>query len=218
MDQSLDISRLESEEKIVKSLAKVAIFSATTSVIVLIYGFMIPEPVIFLSIILIPIAVTTASNLIKRIYQRKIEFLLNDLRSEEFADNMSNTYVSTSKQSNYPNSEYLRIRGSDEKGPAFGNNNESFSTHGKRVDAMANRDYDDIKSTSTGAEKMIRIADEIQSEISSKLWDKAESKDSDLLEAGVDSLGELLKTGWFEKNKQDGAVERLYQENKGNQI
>ena len=218
MNQSLDISRLESQEKIVKSLAKVTIFSSTTSVIVLIYGFMIPDPVIFLSIILIPIAVTTASNLIKRIYQRKIEFLLNDLRSEEFVDNMSNTYVTTSKQSNYPNSEYLRIRGSDEKGPAFGKNNESFSTRGERVDAMANRDYDDIEATSTGAEKMIRNADEIQSEISSKLWDKAESKDSDLLEAGVDSLGDLLKTGWFEKNKQDGAVERLYQEKKGNQI
>ena len=150
-------------------------------------------------------------------YQRKTEFLLNDLQSEEFIDNISSS-SSDSKQSNYPNSEYLRIRGSDEKGPAFGKDNKNFSTHGKRIDAMANRDYDDIESTSTNAEKMIRLADEVQSDISSKQWEKSESMDNDLIEAGVDNLGDLLKTGWFEKNKQDGAVKRLYEKKEGNQI
>ena len=218
MNHGLDISQLESQEKIVKSLAKIAIFSSTTSVIVLLYGFIIPDPVIFLSIVLIPIAIVTANNSIERMYQRKTEFLLNDLQSEEFIENISSSRSTDSKQSNYPNSEYLRIRGSDEKGPAFGKDNKNFSTHGKRIDAMANRDYDDIEATSTNAEKMIRVADEVQSEISSKQWEKSESMDNDLIEAGVDNLGDLLKTGWFEKNKQDGAVKRLYEKKEGNQI
>ena len=218
MNHGLDISQLESQEKIVKSLAKIAIFSSTTSVIVLLYGFVIPDPVIFLSIVLIPIAIVIVNNSIERMYQRKTEFLLNDLQSEEFIDNISSSRSTDSKQSNYPNSEYLRIRGSDEKGPAFGKDNKNFSTHGKRIDAMANRDYDDIEATSTNAEKMIRVADEVQSEISSKQWEKSESMDNDLIEAGVDNLGDLLKTGWFEKNKQDGAVKRLYEKKEGNQI
>ena len=218
MNHGLDISQLESQEKIVKSLAKIAIFSSTTSVIVLLYGFIIPDPVIFLSIVLIPIAIVIANNSIERMYQQKTEFLLNDLQSEEFIDNISSSRSTDSKHSNYPNSEYLRIRGSDEKGPAFGKDNKNFSTHGKRIDAMANRDYDDIESTSTNAEKMIRLADEVQSDISSKQWEKSESMDNDLIEAGVDNLGDLLKTGWFEKNKQDGAVKRLYEKKEGNQI
>ena len=218
MHHGLDISQLKSQEKIVKSLAKIAIFSSTTSVIVLLYGFIIPDPVIFLSIVLIPIAIVIANNSIERMYQQKTEFLLNDLQSEEFIDNISSSRSTDSKHSNYPNSEYLRIRGSDEKGPAFGKDNKNFSTHGKRIDAMANRDYDDIESTSTNAEKMIRLADEVQSDISSKQWEKSESMDNDLIEAGVDNLGDLLKTGWFEKNKQDGAVKRLYEKKEGNQI
>ena len=62
------------------------------------------------------------------------------------------------------------------------------------------------------------FADEVQADISSKQWEKSESMDSDLIEAGVDNLGELLKTGWFDKNKQDGAVKRLYENKEGNQI
>ena len=64
MKDALDVSLLESQAKIVKGLAKVAIFSSVTSVIVLVYGFIIPDPVIFLSIVLIPIAIVIADNTI----------------------------------------------------------------------------------------------------------------------------------------------------------
>ena len=102
MNHGLDISQLESQEKIVKSLAKIAIFSSTTSVIVLLYGFIIPDPVIFLSIVLIPIAIVIANNSIERMYQRKTEFLLNDLQSEEFIENISSSRGTDSKQSIIP--------------------------------------------------------------------------------------------------------------------
>ena len=56
------------------------------------------------------------------------------------------------------------------------------STH-RKIDAMTNRDYDDIESISTDTENMIRSADNIQSEISAKQWQQSESMDSDLIEA-----------------------------------
>ena len=218
MKDGLDVSLLESQAKIVKGLAKVAIFSSATSVIVLVHGFIIPDPVIFLSIVLIPIAIVIADNTIENMYQKKIEYLLNDLQAREFSDKEIMDNSSDKKTSNYPNSEYLRVRGGDEKGPAFGKSDKNFSTHGKRIDAMTNRDYDDIESISTDTENMIRDADNIQSEISAKQWQQSESMDSDLIEAGVDNLGDLIKTGWFEKNKRDGAVKQLYENNEGNQI
>lgn len=218
MKDGLDVSLLESQAKIVKGLAKVAIFSSVTSVIVLVHGFIIPDPVIFLSIVLIPIAIVMADNSIENMYQKKIEYLLNDLQAREFSDKEIMDNSSDKKASNYPNSEYLRVRGGDEKGPAFGKSDKNFSTHGKRIDAMTNRDYDDIESISTDTENMIRDADNIQSEISAKQWQQSESMDSDLIEAGVDNLGDLIKTGWFEKNKRDDAVKQLYENNEGNQI
>ena len=218
MKDGLDVSLLESQAKIVKGLAKVAIFSSVTSVIVLVHGFIIPDPVIFLSIVLIPITIVIADNTIENMYQKKIEYLLNDLQAREFSDKEIMDNSIDKKASNYPNSEYLRVRGGDEKGPAFGKSDKNFSTHRKRIDAMTNRDYDDIESISTDTENMIRDADNIQSEISAKQWQQSESMDSDLIEAGVENLGDLIKTGWFEKNKRDDAVKQLYENNEGNQI
>jgi hypothetical protein len=218
MNDGLDVSRLESQAKIVKRLAKIAIFSSTTSILVLLYGFIIPDPVIFLTIVLIPVVVMITDNSIENMYQKKIEFLLNDLQTKGFDDDDFASRQTATKQSNYPNSAFLRIRGGDEKGPAFGKDHKNFSTHSKRIDATANRDFDNLETISTDNEKMIRVADEIQSEIAAEQWSKSESMDKDLIEAGVNNLGDLIKTGWFEKNKQDDAVERLYEKSEGNQI
>ena len=218
MNIGLDVSRLESQAKIVKGLAKIAILSSTTTILLVLYGFIIPDPVIFLAIVLIPVMVMITDNSIEKMYQKKTEFLLNDLQTKEFADEGVDSNQTGAKQSNYPNSAYLRIRGGDEKGPAFGKDNRNFSTNGTRIDAMANRDFDDVETISTDNEKMIRIADEIQSEIAAEQWSKSESMDKDLIEAGVENLGELIKSGWFEKNRQDDAVERLYKKKEGNQI
>ena len=211
MNHGLDVSRLESQAKIVKGLAKVALVSSATSIMVLIYGFIVPDPVVFLAIVLTPVLVIILDNSIDKMYQKRIEILLNNLQINEFNDDVFVNGRKTIKQSNYPNSAYLRIRGGDEKGPAFGKDYKNFSTHGKRIDAMVNRDFDDVETISTKNEKMIRVADEIQSEIAAEQWSKSESMDEDLIEAGVENLGDLIKTGWFEKNKLDDAVKRLYE-------
>ena len=218
MDYSLEISKLESHAKIVKILAKIAILSISFTIIVLFFGFIVPDPAIFLSIIIIPIAIVISNNLIEKYYDTKIEYTLNELLSHDNFQEIDKTNRDKEKKSNYSNSEHLRIRGSDEKGPAFGKNSKDFSTHGKRIDAMENRDYDEIENVNTKGERMLRDADKIQSESAAIQWEKSQSKDQDLIEAGVDNLGDLIKTGWFEKNQQDDAVKRLYDNNEGNQI
>jgi len=218
MDYSLEISKLESHAKIVKILAKIAILSISSTIIVLFFGFIVPDPAIFLSIIIIPIAMVVSNNLIEKYYDTKIEYTLNELLSHDNYQEIEQTNRDKEKKSNYSNSEHLRIRGGDEKGPAFGKNSKDFSTHGKRIDAMKNRDYDEIENVNTKGERMLRDADKIQSESAAIQWEKSQSKDQDLIEAGVDNLGDLIKTGWFEKNQQDGAVKQLYDNNEGNQI
>lgn len=218
MDYSLEISKLESHAKIVKILAKVAILSISSTIIVLLFGFIIPDPAIFLSIVIIPIAMVVSNNLIEKYYDTKIEYTLNELLSHDNYQEIEQANRDKERKSNYSNSEHLRIRGSDEKGPAFGKNSKDFSTHGKRIDAMENRDYDDIENVNTKGERMLRDADKLQSEAAAIQWGKSQSKDQDLIETGVDNLGDLIKTGWFEKNQQDGAVKQLYDNNEGNQI
>lgn len=218
MDYSLEISKLESHAKIVKILAKITILSMSFTLIVLFFGFNVPDPAIFFSIIIIPLAIVVANNLIEKYYNNKIEYTLNELLSYDNYQEIEKTNLGQEKKSNYSNSEHLRIRGSDEKGPAFGKNSKDFSTHGNRIDAMKNRDYDDIENVNTEGERMLRDADKIQSESAAIQWEKSQSKDRDLIEAGVDNLGDLIKTGWFEKNQQDGAVKQLYDNNEGNQI
>ena len=218
MDYSLEISKLESHAKIVKILAKITILSMSFTLIVLFFGFNVPDPAIFFSIIIIPLAIVVANNLIDKYYHNKIEYTLNELLSYDNYQEIEKTNLGQEKKSNYSNSEHLRIRGSDEKGPAFGKNSKDFSTHGNRIDAMKNRDYDDIENVNTEGERMLRDADKIQSESAAIQWEKSQSKDRDLIEAGVDNLGDLIKTGWFEKNQQDDAVKQLYDNNEGNQI
>lgn len=218
MDYNFEIARLESNAKLVKILAKIAISSTAFTVVILLFGFDLPNPVIFLTILLVPILFALANNNISKYYAKKIEYIANDLLIQDLEEGNETDAEFPKRDSNYPNIDHLRNRGGDEKGPAFGSDNKQFSTHGKRVDAMKNRDYDDIESVTTEGEQMLKLADEIQSEKSAQHWQDSESKDQDITEAGVKNLGELVKSGWFEKNRQEGAVKQLYENNEGNQI
>ncbi|GIQ99978.1 MAG: hypothetical protein CM15mP8_1760 [Methanobacteriota archaeon] len=52
MDYNFEIARLESNAKLVKILAKIAISSTAFTVVILLFGFDLPNPVIFLTILL----------------------------------------------------------------------------------------------------------------------------------------------------------------------
>jgi hypothetical protein len=110
----------------------------------------------------------------------------------------------------FTNKKHRRPRGFDEKGPTGGVLNNSLNRDNQRIDAMKNSDYDDISQELTAGESLIREADKKYAEMSEKRWNESESKDKDLIEAGVDKLGDLVKTEWFERNAKDGAVKELY--------
>jgi hypothetical protein len=49
--------------------------------------------------------------------------------------------------------------------------------------------------------------------MSQKRWDTSQRNDPDLIEAGVETLAELVTTDYFEKNSKDGAVDELMGQN-----
>ena len=110
----------------------------------------------------------------------------------------------------FTNKKHRRSRGFDEKGPTGGVLSQSLDKDNQRIDAMKNNDYDDLSQEITAGESLIHEADQKYAEISEKRWIESESKDKDLIEAGVEKLGDLVKTDWFERNAKDGAVKELY--------
>ena len=110
----------------------------------------------------------------------------------------------------FTNKKHRRSRGFDEKGPTGGVLSLSLDKNNQRIDAMKNDDYNDLSQEITAGELLIQEADKKYAEISEKRWTESESKDKDLIEAGVEKLGDLVKTEWFERNAKDGAVKELY--------
>jgi len=45
--------------------------------------------------------------------------------------------------------------------------------------------------------------------VANERWKAAEEADLDLIEAGVERLGDLVRTDWLEKNAKDGALDEL---------
>ena len=219
MDYNLEISKLQSQARVMKVLAKIAVVSSLITILILVFGFALPDSIIFMIILMIPVSIIVSNNAVDKYFRTRIEYLVNENLVQTLEDNDDYETSDLTNQNSKPRDfEHLRNRPSDEKGPAFGLEQKPFSTKNKRVDALKNRDYDDIESVSTSGEEMLRLADKINADSAAEEWEKSQSNDQDLIEAGVENLGDLIKTGWFEKNKQESAVKRLYGDKEGNQI
>ena len=173
----------------------------------------IPSFAIFLSVIFPAVSLIFINNAIDRRHEYIKEILSNEILTQSiiqqgFYDQKSNY---TDKESSFVNKEYLRNRGQDEKGPSFHHNDSLFSTKKTIVVPVSNEEYQNLDSDITKGEKLVKSADIIYFETAKVQWKKSESEDQDIIEAGVDSLGELVKSGWFEKNAKDGAMKELYE-------
>jgi hypothetical protein len=112
------------------------------------------------------------------------------------------------------NSEMSRTRGGDEKGPTWGKQDGELGEVVTYRDAIEQgKVFDGLEGELSDAEKMLRNADEKYSEMAQQRWETSQSNDSDLIEAGVETLAELVTTDFFEKNSKDGAVEELMGKN-----
>ncbi len=105
-------------------------------------------------------------------------------------------------------------RGSDEKGPSWGKEDATLSPNVERRDAIqSSSTYDGLDGPLQVGEKIVEEANQKYAEDAQIRWEEAEKNDADLIEAGVERLGDLLRTDWFEKNSEDGAVARLMSKN-----
>ena len=103
-----------------------------------------------------------------------------------------------------------RNRGSDEKGFTSGRTESQLDTSQPRRDAsLSETSYTGLEDDLRPSELLVNEANARYGEKAQQRWQEAESKDIDLIEAGVGKLGDLVKTDWFEKNAKDGAVQDL---------
>ena len=94
--------------------------------------------------------------------------------------------------------EVYKTRGKDFRGPAEGQGADTFGEILPRVDAMTIRpEHEGIEGPLTEAEKMVEMANEISAEKALKDWETAEAADPELIEAGVDKLGDLVASGHY---------------------
>ena len=59
------------------------------------------------------------------------------------------------------------------------------------------------------SEKLVEEANRNYATVAQRQWEIAEQRDMDMVEAGVDRLGDLVASGWFEQNPEDGALSSL---------
>ena len=112
------------------------------------------------------------------------------------------------------NSEMARTRGTDEKGPTWGKQDGVFGEVTNFRDATKHgKVFDGLEGELYKSEKLIKNANENYSEMAQQRWEKSQSSDPGLVEAGVETLAELVTTDYFEKNAKDGAVEDLMGQN-----
>ncbi len=143
-----------------------------------------------------------------------IEFGWDELQgldlSEGEVDHLHTAFTTTTIGRVTTNESYLRTRGVDEKGPAFDTEDASIDPTNQRVDPLLHEaDYVGLEGSLGVAEQLVEEANLHYAEEAQRQWDIAEERDMDNIEAGVKRLGDLVATGWFERNAKDGAVEEL---------
>ena len=103
----------------------------------------------------------------------------------------------------------LMNRGGDEKGPDWGKTDFKMGVEPVRRDALIESDkYDGLEDELTVGEQLRAVADQNYAEMAQKRWVEAESKDVDLIEYGVEKLGDLVRTDYFEANAEEGVFSK----------
>ena len=104
----------------------------------------------------------------------------------------------------------IRTRGSDPLGPDWGKTDFKLGQEPQRRDAVVQGEkYSGMEGDLTSAEKMVADANTKYATMAQKRWEIAEANDPDLIEYGVEKLGDLVKTDYFEKNAESGAFAKV---------
>ena len=132
-----------------------------------------------------------------------------DLNQHE-ADELHHAFTATTVGRVSANKTHLRNRGTDEKGPAFDRSEAAVDVNVARVDPSDHEgDYEGLEDELRVAEQLVEEANQHYAEEAQRQWDIAEQRDMDMVEAGVERLGDLVASGWFEQHPEDGALSAL---------
>ena len=102
------------------------------------------------------------------------------------------------------------VRGQDDKGFTGGQKAQPLDTNANRRDAShSDGEYEGLEGELRRSEHLVNEANTRYEKKANEQWQASESSDADLIEAGVERLGDLVRTDWFEKNAMDGAVDEL---------
>ena len=113
---------------------------------------------------------------------------------------------------------HQRMRGSDAKGFTSGVVDSTFDpAQDRRDSSLSDGVYAELEGELRPSEVLVNEANLRYGELAQKRWESAESSDVDLIEAGVERLGDLVRTDWFEKNAKEGAVKEVMDRNSDNE-
>ena len=167
------------------------------------------------------VAVQWLSSYRTRTLQRRLGTLLDSIEfgweelngldlDQKEADHLHQAFAASNIGRIATNESYLRTRGGDEKGPAFDKTSADVNPHMARVDpSLHEGDYEGLEDDLRVAEQLVEQANQHYAEEAQRQWELAEQRDMDMVEAGVDRLGDLVAQGWFEQNPEDGALAAL---------
>ena len=87
-----------------------------------------------------------------------------------------------------------------------------------RVDpSLHEADYEGLEGDLRVSEKLVEEANQYYATVAQRQWDIAEKRDMDMAEEGVERLGDLVASGWFERNQKDGALRELMEKREENE-
>lgn len=102
------------------------------------------------------------------------------------------------------------VRGQDEKGFTGGRKAQPLDSNANRRDVShSDGNYEGLEGELRRSEHLVNEANTQYEKKANEQWQASEASDVDLIEAGVERLGDLVQTEWFEKNAMDGAVDEL---------
>jgi len=104
----------------------------------------------------------------------------------------------------------VRTIGSDPLGPDWGKTDFKLGHEPVRRDAIVEgQKYSGMEDQLTAGEKMVADANQKYAAMAQKRWEVAESNDPDLIEYGVEKLGDLVRTDYFENNAEEGVFDKV---------
>ena len=110
----------------------------------------------------------------------------------------------------------LMTRGKDERGFTPGILESDLDASRDITQAEDREEYHGLEDDLTVAQQVKAEADQRYAEHAQQRWEEAERNDPDLIEAGVERLGDLVATDYFEKNHDPNAVSKLMERQSSN--